>query len=282
LPELAEIEVIRRTLEPVLVGRSLRATHVGRHDMRARGEGRGSPCGRNGRWMPRADLLDGATVARLDRRGKRLAIVAEDGRALVVQLGMSGSLYMATGRRGPHLHAEWSVDGRDDLLWFEDPRRFGGLTAYGSAQAMLAAWDAELGPDGLSVDGARLSKGLRGIRSVKAALLDQRVVAGVGNIYADESLHLAGISPRTRCRRITGERAESLAKAIRTVLARAIGSGGSTIRDYRSAQDRKGSAQVLHAVYGRGGLPCLECGAPLRSAALAGRTTVWCARCQGR
>jgi formamidopyrimidine-DNA glycosylase len=117
---------------------------------------------------------------------------------------------------------------------------------------------------------------------VKAALLDQCVVAGVGNIYADESLHLARISPRTRCRRITGDRAESLAKAIRTVLARAIGSGGSTIRDYRSAQDRRGSAQVLHAVYGRGGLPCLECGAPLRSAALAGRTTVWCARCQGR
>lgn len=259
----------------------LAVRQVGPHDMRARGEGRGAA--RRGRaWMSSRELLDGARVDRLERRGKRLAIVARDGRALVVQLGMSGQLLASDDAAEDHRHVAWSYAARSPLLCFRDPRRFGGLTAYASVGAMHAAWDAELGPDALTIDDGALVERLRGARPVKAALLDQTVLAGVGNIYADESLHLAGIDPRARCDRLAEDRVVRLAGAIRTILARAVRTGGSTLRDYRSARGDAGGAQQLHAVYGRDEQPCLGCGGRLRGARLAGRATVWCPACQRR
>jgi formamidopyrimidine-DNA glycosylase len=280
MPELPEIEVVRRTLEPILVGRTLRVASIGPHDMRARGEGRGS--GRGGAWITPKELLDGARIDRLERRGKRLAILAKDGRALVVQLGMSGQLLAVADAGSTHRHACWTFDARMPLLVFRDPRRFGGLTPYERHAAMHAAWEAELGPDGLRLETHELLERLVGSRPVKAALLDQHVVAGVGNIYADESLHLAGIDPRTKCARLGAERVDRLAKAIRTILNRAADHGGSTLRDHRSGHGRAGAAQLLHAVYGRAGKPCLACEAPLRGMRLAGRATVWCPDCQAR
>lgn len=265
-------------MRPIVLGRVLHVAKVGRHDLRARGEGRGRPRGRSA-WMSARELLDGALVADVVRRGKRLGIVADDGRALVVQLGMSGQLSVdcADDR---HVHVAWTVGGSP--LRFRDPRRFGGLTSYADAEAMRAAWDAELGPDALSVSERRLAAALRGTRAVKSALLDQRAVAGIGNIYADESLHVAGIDPRTRCSRLREESVTKLANAIRTVLGRAIRSGGSTLRDHRSARGEPGTAQDLHAVYGRSGMPCLACGTTVRSIRLGGRTTAWCPDCQRR
>ena len=280
MPESPEIEVVRRTLAPVLLGRALRVASIGTHDMRARGEGRGHARVRG--WITARELLDGARVERLERRGKRLAILARDGRALVVQLGMSGQLLMDDAAEGTHRHVTWSVGRGLPPLVFRDPRRFGGLTPYRSHAALHAAWDAELGPDGLALGPRSLQGRLTGTRAVKMALLDQRVVAGVGNIYADESLHAAGIDPRTRCKDLGPERLERLSNAIREILNRAADHGGSTLRDHRSGTGAAGQAQLLHAVYGRAEAPCLACRTPLRGTRLGGRATVWCPRCQGR
>lgn len=230
--------------------------------------------------MQRRALLDGAEVARLERRGKRLAIVARDGRVLVVQLGMSGQLACGPGIGQSHRHVTWSVAGRREPLVFRDPRRFGGVTAYPTVADMHAAWDAELGPDALRVTHAMLARSLTGRRPVKCALLDQVTIAGVGNIYADESLHRAGIDPRTRCDALGAREVRRLAAAIRSTLRDAIERGGSTLRDYRTGTGGPGEAQLLHAVYGRAGKPCLRCGTTLRSARLGGRATCWCPRCQ--
>lgn len=272
--------MIRLALEPLLVGRTLRVMEVGPHDMRARGEGRGMPF--RGTWLDRRSLLDGARIACLERRGKRLAFVASDGRALVVQLGMSGQLLAVPSDDRTHRHVSWSVSGRTHPVVFRDPRRFGGVTAYPSVAEMHAAWDAELGDDALGIGAGRLMQALAGARAVKAALLDQRTIAGVGNIYADESLFRAGIDPRSRCSRLDEHQVEALAKAIRAVLRRAVRTGGSTLRDHRTAFGVPGQAQQTHAVYGRAGEPCLRCGTPIRSMRLAGRATCWCPGCQRR
>lgn len=225
-------------------------------------------------------LLDGAEVARLERRGKRLAIVATDGRVLVVQLGMSGQLACGPGIARSHRHVTWNVAGRRDPLVFRDPRRFGGVTAYRSVADVHAAWDAALGPDALRVTERALARALGGTRPVKCALLDQATIAGVGNIYADESLHRAGIDPRTRCDVLGSHDIRHLARAIRSTLRDAIAHGGSTLRDHRTGTGRHGQAQLLHAVYGRAGMPCLRCGTPLRGIRLGGRATCWCPTCQ--
>ena len=249
--------------------------------MRARGEGRGSGGSRSS-WIAPRELLDDARIDRLERRGKRLAILASDGRALVIQLGMSGQLMTGKEAEATHRHVTWGIGGRAANIVFRDPRRFGGVTPYRSHAALLEAWDLELGPDGLTVTAEQLTQRLSGKRAVKAALLDQTVVAGVGNIYADESLHLAGIDPRMRCSRLRPQRVAELAESIRTILMRAVTHGGSTLRDYRAGNGARGNAQQLHAVYGRDGEPCMACGATLRGARLAGRATVWCAGCQRR
>jgi formamidopyrimidine-DNA glycosylase len=281
LPELPEIETIRRTIGPLLVGRTLHVDAIGPHDMRARGEGRGSGGSRSS-WIAPRELLDGARIDRLERRGKRLAMLASDGRALVIQLGMSGQLMTGKEAEATHRHVTWGIGGRAANIVFRDPRRFGGVTPYHSHAALLEAWDLELGPDGLTVTAEQLTQRLSGKRAVKAALLDQAVVAGVGNIYADESLHLAGIDPRTRCSRLRPERVAELAESIRTILMRAVTHGGSTLRDYRAGNGARGNAQQLHAVYGRDGEPCMSCKAVLRGSRLAGRATVWCQSCQRR
>ena len=282
MPELPEIEAVARSIAPIVVGRGLEVVRTGCHDMRARGTGRRMERGR--RWITRGELLHGSRISRIERHGKRLGIVADDGRCLVVQLGMSGQLIAGDGCGEDHVHVEWSVTGGKGivLLRFRDPRRFGGLTPYADRASMLESWRSELGPDALNVTDARLAAAVTGARPVKAMLLDQRSIAGVGNIYADESLHLAGIDPRTRCDRMPADAVHSLAAAIRTVLAKAVRSGGSTLRDHRLPDGRKGRAQRLHAVYGRSGEPCLRCGTRLRHGTVAGRTTVWCPRCQRR
>lgn len=272
--------MIRLALEPILVGRTLRVVEVGPHDMRARGEGRGLPF--RGPWLDRRSLLDGACVARLERRGKRLAFVARDGRALVVQLGMSGQLLAVPSDERSHRHVAWAVSGRKHPVVFRDPRRFGGLTPYASIEDLRAAWDSELGDDALTITSSRLADALTGARTVKAALLDQQTIAGVGNIYADESLFRAGINPRTRCSRLGARQVHALASAIREVLRRAVRTGGSTLRDHRTAFGVPGAAQQTHAVYGRAGQPCPGCGIPIRSTRMAGRATCWCPRCQRR
>lgn len=292
MPELPEIESLRRSLAPDLLGHALTLDRLYRPDIvRASWNG---PLSRRGRQtLTPPEQLSLSKVQRLERRGKQLAIVGEDGRVLCVQLGMSGRLLLSqsTQPQPPHTHAQWSVRPIDPVrgshasslvLRFVDPRRFGGLGAFESFEALLQRAWSRLGPDALDLADSDLRRLARGRRSIKATLLDQAALAGVGNIYADESLFLARIDPARRAGSLREHECDRLAAAVRAVLSRAVESGGSTLRDYVDAQGRPGSAQSHHNVYGRSGQPCPLCARPLRSRLLAQRTTVWCPFCQPR
>ncbi|QQS07917.1 MAG: bifunctional DNA-formamidopyrimidine glycosylase/DNA-(apurinic or apyrimidinic site) lyase [Phycisphaerales bacterium] len=277
MPELPEVESIRRSLEPTLRGSRVTSVDLRRADI-AHDEHDRTP-------SPEA-LLQGATIDRLERKGKQLAIVSSDGRVLVVHLGMSGNLRLLEQYGGevdlpPHTHAVWSLKSSSGpaTLFFRDPRRFGGLTTLSSLAAVSARWQ-ELGPDALTVAAASLAERLKGTRAIKAALLDQSVIAGVGNIYADEALFLAGIHPKRRVSTLRPFEIARLADSIQNVLEASIQAGGTTLRDYANAAGRPGGFQKAHNVYARAGRPCVACGASLRAILLAQRTTTYCPTCQ--
>lgn len=299
---MPEVETVRRTLLARIVGMRVARVEVRRGDVV---EG----------WSAHdaGALLEGLRIAELRRHGKQLAIVGgaletngvghvgpeeavrgdEARLAIVVQLGMTGQLVhrdrgeaAAWLAAATHVHVVWHLaDGAGDvgMVAFRDPRRFGGVSVIGGEGALRARW-AGLGPDGVGLCGEELWARVGGAggsaRAIKAALLDQWVVAGVGNIYADESLHRAGIRPGRACRRITRAGYERLATAVREVLAEAIEARGSTLRDYVDGNGERGAAQLAHRVYGRGGEACFGCGGVLRSGVVAQRTTVWCGVCQ--
>jgi formamidopyrimidine-DNA glycosylase len=273
VPELPEVETVRRSLA-AMIGRRIVAARLFRADMCTTASGR--------RARP-ADLLAGEVVRELMRRGKQLAIIAQSGRVLVVHLGMSGQLRLlkpgSKAQKTNHIHAVWSLDDGSRLT-FRDPRRFGGLWTLESRAALEERWSG-LGPDALTMSPRDLAVAAAGSRRViKALLLDQTALAGVGNIYADEALFAAGVRPSRRADRVKPEECERLTRAIRRVLALAVEARGSTLRDYVAADGRAGQAQLRHAVYGRGGFACVNCGTVLRSVSLAQRTTVFCIRCQ--
>ena len=230
-----------------------------------------------------ASLLDAARIASTARRGKQLALLAEDGRALVVHLGMSGRLIVAprdSGTHPPHTHAVWHV-GESCVMRFTDPRRFGALVPCASAHELDAHW-SDLGPDALSMRADDLARALAQRRtSIKAALLDQSLIAGLGNIYVDEILHRAGIHPLMRSKRASAH-AIAIVECMRAVLDAAIAAGGSTLRDYVDAAGNPGEYVTLHRVYGRAGEACDRCRSPIKSAVVGGRTTAFCPVCQGR
>lgn len=286
VPELPEVEHLRRTLEPRLLGRSVTRATLHRRDVAV---GPADPPGGFARQrspvrptrLGRRQMLDGARIARIDRRGKFLAVVAFDGRALGVHLGMTGQLLWARpGGRLPtnHVHATWRLDDGSRLI-FRDPRRFGGLWVAHSRDA-LPPWGG-LGPDALDLTGKQLAALVAvARRPIKAVLLDQAMLAGVGNIYADEALHAAGIHPALLACEIDPGHLAALGRVLVDLLTAAIGAGGSTLRDYRGAEGQRGAFQLRHAVYGRAGQPCRTCGRPLSCGLLAQRTTVWCDACQ--
>lgn len=238
---------------------------------------------------PRA-LLDGARIAALHRHGKQLAIEANDGRVLVIQLGMSGQIRLVGPGYPPaptaHRHIEWRlvldqgrVPARCRVLLC-DPRRFGGVHAARTMTELRAGAWGGLGPDALDLHARALAGVLVGRRAVKAVLLDQGAIAGVGNIYADEALFRARVHPATRAERVPPGRIAPLAAALRAVLRAAVAAGGSSLRDYMAADGACGAAQNRHAVYGAAGSPCLRCRTTLRGVRLAGRATVFCPACQ--
>jgi formamidopyrimidine-DNA glycosylase len=289
MPELPEVEHLRRTLEPQLVGAEVVAVHLRRRDVVRAADSR-----RRGRVLPR-DLLVGSRIAKLDRHGKNLAIIADTAQTICVHLGMTGQLFVravapSKGRRSmptmDHVHCIWRLrnsERSEAQLFFRDPRRFGGIWIFDSHQSLCDQRLHHLGPDALSITAAQLQHALsRTTRSIKAALLDQTVLAGVGNIYADEALFLARIHPMSRMRSIPRAQIALLARSIRLVLRDAIKAGGSSIRDYIDGHGEAGEFALRLRVYGRGGEPCLRCDHPLAQATIAQRTTVLCARCQRR
>jgi formamidopyrimidine-DNA glycosylase len=269
MPELPEVETTRRGLAPHLEGRTITAVTLRRPDLR---------------WpIPREvrDLLPGQRIAAVRRRAKYLLLDTQAGSALL-HLGMSGSLRVlpAATPVKAHDHVDFALDSRR-VLRFTDPRRFGCLLWQppGETHELLR----ELGPEPLSdaFDGDYLFALSRGRKApVKSFLMDQRVVVGVGNIYAAEALFEAGISPLRAAGKVSRERYALLAAAVQRILAYAIERGGTTLRDFISPDGEPGYFELELAAYGRGGEPCPRCGRPLKQAAIGQRTTVWCGHCQ--
>ncbi|GAB2499621.1 bifunctional DNA-formamidopyrimidine glycosylase/DNA-(apurinic or apyrimidinic site) lyase [Pseudoxanthomonas sangjuensis] len=269
MPELPEVETTRRGLAPHLEGRRIRHVVLRRPDLR---------------WpIPYevVDKLPGQRIAAVRRRAKYLLVDTPAGSALL-HLGMSGSLRVLPEKTPveAHDHVDIAIAG-GRVLRFNDPRRFGCLLwqAPGETHELLR----ELGPEPLSdgFDGDWLFELSRGRRApVKAFLMDQRVVVGVGNIYAAESLFRAGISPLREAGRVSRERYAALADAVKAILGHAIERGGTTLRDFLSPDGLPGYFEQELSVYGRGGEPCRNCGRPLRQASIGQRASVWCGHCQ--
>ncbi len=288
MPELPEVECLKRSLEPHLLGRAVLGVRLRRRDIcNSWGLGKRGQMVRTPFQV--SALLADDSIVRLERHGKQLALTGSSGRVVCIHLGMTGQVLIRPKGQpfpyGDHVHAFWSLDARagtaSQWMVFRDPRRFGRIVALPSEAALRDHHWRLLGPDALTVTADHLARTLAdSTRAVKAALLDQRVLAGVGNIYADEALFNSGIAPRARCSRLQRAHWDRLAVGIRTVLTQAIERGGSTLRDYRNADGDRGQAQDTHNVYGRAGLPCLVCGHNLASATVGQRTTVWCPRCQ--
>lgn len=269
MPELPEVETTRRGLAPHLLGRTIHGVILRRADLR---------------WpIPPevAALLPGQRIDEVRRRAKYLLLDTAIGSA-VLHLGMSGSLRVLPGDTPlrSHDHVDISLD-TGQLLRFNDPRRFGSLLwqPTGEVHPLLQG----LGPEPLddAFDGDYLFERSRGRRvPVKAFLMDQAVVVGVGNIYAAESLFRAGISPLREAGRVSRERYRRLATAIKDILGHAIARGGTTLRDFISPDGAPGYFEQELSVYGRDGQACVTCGRLLRHAMIGQRASVWCGYCQ--
>ena len=283
MPELPEVETVRQGLAGVLEGQRLVRIEALRPDLRFP--------------LPRdfTRRLKGRRVAAIGRRGKFLLFELEGGLTLIAHLGMSGRFRIFPGSspeaKGPlerHDHVVFETEGGDTVR-FNDPRRFGFMDLIDTDGLASYPMLEKLGPEPLAneFNGPVLATALKGRNApVKAALLDQSVVAGLGNIYACEALFRAGLSPKRKARTIQGRRAEKLALAIRTVLSEAIAAGGSSLRNHRRPDGELGYFQHSFAVYGRTGEPCPGCvcdpapGGGIRRITQSGRSTFYCPKKQ--
>jgi formamidopyrimidine-DNA glycosylase len=274
VPELPEVETVRRGLLREILGREIRAVVVtGPRTVR--------------RHPPEMlGTLVGEEVAAVDRYGKYLVIRSKGGTDLVVHLRMSGQLRLHEPGEpvAPHTHAIFDLGGRE--LRFVDPRTFGELfVPRGTDDDGRPIELASLGPDALDgrVDAIALGQMLAHRKSaIKAVLLDQRTIAGIGNIYADEICFDARVLPGRRSESVSRAATARLAASIPAVLGAAVDAGGSTLRDarYRGVRGETGAFQDSHAVYARTGAPCVRCGAAVRGIRIAGRSAHYCPRCQ--
>ena len=283
MPELPEVETVRRGLEPVVTGRRILRAEARRPDLR---------------WpLPErlAERLTGARVERLDRRSKYLLAALDTGETLIVHLGMSGRMLVSGAVLGgfhhdlalpeAHDHVVLDVEGGARVT-FNDARRFGMMDLWPTAEIGSHRLLARLGPEplGNGFSGDHLAARMKGrATSVKAVLLDQAAVAGLGNIYVCEALWRAGISPLRLARDVTEPEAQLLAEAVRAVLRDAIEAGGSSLRDYRQADGELGYFQHSFAVYDREGEPCPRpgCRGTIVRTVQAGRSSFHCPACQG-
>ena len=284
MPELPEVETVRRALVPACEGREIVNAYVGRPDLR---------------WpLPEnlAARLTGRTFISLSRRGKFILARLDGDESLLLHLGMSGSIRIYDQRPdsvGKHDHMvlemapATSPDGgsggsSDEPCWvvFNDPRRFGWIDLFsGDTHPMVA----DMGPEPLGnlFSADHLASALdRRTGPIKTALLNQQIVAGIGNIYACEALFYAGLSPRRKAGTIRGQRAERLVQSIREVLLRALDEGGTSLRDHVQPGGEIGYFVQKLAVYGRAGEPCPACGTPVRALIQSGRSSFYCPTCQ--
>jgi len=280
MPELPEVEIVRRGLEPAWLGKTIEHASVRRRDLR----------------MPVPEgfesALEGRRVARTQRRGKYILVFLDNGEGFSLHLGMSGRVLIiedgASYLPQKHDHILWHMADGTGIV-FSDPRRFGMAFLIGEDSWQSHKAFAAMGPEPLGNDfhASYMQKALNGRRSaIKTALLDQRLVTGIGNIYACEALHMAGIHPQRAAGDLNESECESLIRAVRNVLKAAIESGGSTLRDYQHTDGGLGYFQHSFAVYGREGEPCRQChcsgraGRAIKRIVQAGRSTFFCDICQ--
>ncbi len=274
MPELPEVETIKRQLAPVTEGRAFVRTVVA-----------------DARWCEPHTArefgarLRGRTVERFERRGKFMVLRLDDDGTLVLHLRMTGNLlYLPDGAAPPATHRRgtlWLDDG--SRLVFVDPRRFGTARVYRDPAELAVYFDGRVGVEPFSEEFTAefLRAATRGRRTpIKAFLLNQRHVAGIGNIYADEALYRAALSPRMRADRLTRAQASALHAAIRHALTAGIDAKGASIDDFRDAYGAQGSFQDAFLVHRREGLPCPGCGAAVRKVRVGGRGTYYCPACQ--
>lgn len=286
VPELPEVETVRRGLSPAMEGRAIERAEIRREGLR---------------WPfpPQlAERLTGARVERLRRRSKYLLADLDSGETMLIHLGMSGRMTVS-GLEAPFVpgrfhHEHPAVEKHDHVLLhmqgnirvaFNDPRRFGALDLIATDRAEQHPLLASLGPEplGNAFSAQYLADRLKGRKGpIKALLLDQRIVSGLGNIYVSEALFRAGIHPERAGGRIGAARLDRLTQAVRDVLQAAIEAGGSSLRDYRQADGELGYFQHSFRVYDRAGTPCPtpECDATIRRIVQAGRSSYYCPRCQ--
>jgi len=281
MPELPEVETVRRGLAPALVGRRIKRARTRRPDLRFPFPERF------------AARLTGRRVDALERRAKYLLARLDDGNVWITHLGMTGRWSILGAKRQPgdfyyaeppdpthtHVVIETEAGAR---LEFNDPRRFGYMDLIAEAALEAHPWFARMGPEPLGNEFhmGYLKRAFAGKKtSVKAALLDQRVIAGLGNIYVVEALHRAGITPAKEAGRIGAQRLEKLFHAIRAVLEEAIEAGGSTLSDYAGVDGAQGGFQHRFRVYDQAGNPC-ACGGTIVRATQGGRSSFWCPKCQ--
>ncbi len=272
MPELPEVETVRRQLESALRGSRIVGVEVLLHRLVRYPS---CPAYRRG--------LKGKTVMAVGRRGKYLLLHLDGGRVLVFHLGMTGSLrFNAPGEPRPrHTHLVFRLEDGRELLYV-DPRTFGETALLREGDHRPLPGLNRLGPEPLeeAFTPQELRRALRGKCRVKAALLDQSRLAGMGNIYADEALHRAGIHPLRRVDGLSPPEVERLHRAIREVLREAVDRGGSSVSDYVDTRGERGGFQDSHRVYRRAGEPCPRCGETIAREKVAGRSTYFCPRCQ--
>ncbi len=285
MPELPEVETVMRGLRVRLEGRRLVKVTQRRPNLR----------------FPFPDnfaaRLTGRRVESLSRRAKYILMQLDDGQVLLCHLGMSGRMIILEAAElekgespwAAHDHVIFETDEGDEIR-FNDARRFGVMDLIDGERLEEHKLLAGLGPEplGNAFNGPELARRLEGKRSpIKAALLDQKVVAGLGNIYVCEALYISGLSPKRQAYTVQGQRAEKLVAAVRDVLGRAIAAGGSSLRDYVQADGELGYFQHDWAVYGREGEVCRRCGEAegktpvlIRRIVQSNRSTFYCAACQ--
>lgn len=282
MPELPEVETVRRGLAPVMEGQKIVQADVNRPDLR---------------WPFPPDMaarLSGRQVLRLRRRSKYILADLDSGETLLIHLGMSGRMMVSGDPLGHFVHDRPAPEKHDHVvlhmnngarITFNDARRFGAMDMMPTATAAAHKLLASLGPEPLGNDfhEHHLIDAFRGrMTPVKSALLDQKVVAGLGNIYVCEALYRARISPRRKAGRIAAPRVAALVPVIREVLRDAIEAGGSSLRDYRQADGELGYFQHSFDVYGREGAPCRtpDCSGRVTRLVQSGRSSFYCAQCQ--
>lgn len=282
MPELPEVETVRRGLAPVMEGVVIARADVNRPDLR---------------WpfpAQMAERITGQRVERLRRRSKYVLADLSSGETLLIHLGMSGRMLISGDPLGQFVHEHPAAEKHDHVVFhmengaritFNDPRRFGAMDLMETAREAEHKLLAVLGPEPLSNDfhEAILVNALKGRNMpVKSALLDQRIVAGLGNIYVCETLFRAGISPARKAGRIAAVRVAAMVSIIRDILGEAIEAGGSSLRDFRQADGELGYFQHSFDVYGREGQPCKTegCDAKITRIVQSGRSSFYCPQCQ--